>query len=507
MIDPQKIQESAQADFEKTWLESAAELPRNTTVQLKGRGRLHPVRQMMEKSRQILSGMGFTEMENKTILPEEDVYKQYGPEAPVILDRAFYLATLPRPDIGIGADKVDQIRGIIGEFNVDRMQELLREYKKGKIESDDFVDRLSAGLRIKPEQATAIISDVLPELKGLKPIASNMTLRSHATGTWYHTLAAMQDGAEFPVALFAVAPRYRNEQREDSGHLKVHHSASIVIMDPKMSLEAGREIAKEILQKYGFKETKFERKRATSKYYAPQQEEEVFVKHNGKWLEIADIGMYSPVSLANFNIRHPVFNAGFGIERLVMVLDNVDDIRKLVFPQFYGKVFTDQDIASSIRYANEPRTERGWSIAKAIEKTASRERASIAPCRFTAYEDDEIKVDLVETEAGKKLAGPAAFNLVCVRDGNIYSDITDSGVPTGKSYISGISAAVAHGIEQGRTPFTYKVKNVKALSDINLTVPKDIREFIEGNQKRMSIKGYTFVEVQVEAKQKRDGVK
>ena len=77
------------------------------------------------------------------------------------------------------------------------------------------------------------------------------------TATWYNTLAAIQDTEKHPIMLFSIGPRYRNEQKEDSGHLRVHHSASIVILDENMSLEAGREITKKIFRKLGFKDIKF----------------------------------------------------------------------------------------------------------------------------------------------------------------------------------------------------------------------------------------------------------
>ena len=101
MIDINKIKKSAEKDFEKTWVETAKLLPKNTKIEIKGKGKAHPVRNMMQKLRRVILYAGFDEIENKTILPDSDVYKQYGPEAPVILDRAFYLAKMPRPDIGL----------------------------------------------------------------------------------------------------------------------------------------------------------------------------------------------------------------------------------------------------------------------------------------------------------------------------------------------------------------------------------------------------------------------
>ena len=331
MFDVRTVRKQAKEDFEKLWIESVSMIPRNTKVELNGPGKGNAFRDMVEHCRQVLIRMGFIEMENKVVLPEEDVFKQYGPESPAILDRAFYLAKLPRPDIGLGDEKVQKIREIIGEFDVETLKGILRSYKKGEIEGDDFVEELVTQLGIQTEDATSIM-DVFPEFKDLSPEPTNLTLRSHMTGTWYHTLAAVQDKMSFPIALFSVGPRFRNEQKEDKGHLRVHNSASMVVMDPNMSLEAGKGIVERFLKEMGFSDVTYEVKKGTSKYYAKGMEEEVFAKWHGEWLELGDIGMYSVISCANFDIRYPVFNAGFGIERLAMVQHNSADIRELVFP-------------------------------------------------------------------------------------------------------------------------------------------------------------------------------
>ncbi|HHE41159.1 MAG TPA: O-phosphoserine--tRNA ligase, partial [Dehalococcoidia bacterium] len=288
-FDVQSIKRQAKDDFTSTWLSTAALVPSHTDVRIPKKGNPHPLRELIERSRQILLAKGFDEAENLTILPDSDVRKQYGPEALVILDRAFYLAELPRPEIGVSAQRAQQVERIAGKrIDVEALGNVLRAYKRGDIEADDLIEELMKRLNLQDTQATEIITKVFPELYTLKPVPTDRTLRSHMTATWFHTLAAMQDKATYPIGLFAVGPRYRNEQREDAHHLRVHHSASIVIMDPAMSLEAGRAITSDILKEYGFGETTFKTKEATSKYYAPGLEEEVFVEYHGSWVEVAD---------------------------------------------------------------------------------------------------------------------------------------------------------------------------------------------------------------------------
>jgi O-phosphoseryl-tRNA synthetase len=495
-FDTGQIKSGAKDNFTDAWIATAKLIPTGTEISLAKKGKPHLVRELIQKSRQILLNLGFDEVENLTLLPDSDVIKQYGPEARVILDRAFYLAELPKPDIGLSAKRIAEIRKIAEGMDVERLQIILRSYKKGEIEADNLIEELIARLGITDYQATELMDKAFPEIRDLQPVPSNKTLRSHMTATWFHTLAALQDKASFPVALFSVGPRYRNEQREDARHLRVHHSASIVIMDPEMSLDAGGTITKNIMQQYGFSDIKVELKTATSKYYAPGQEQEVFVKHKGTWLEIADIGMYSPVALANFEIRYPVFNAGFGIERLGMLIYEVDDVRKLAYPQFTVVEYSDEEIAKSISYVASPQAVRGQGIARAIEETARKNKDEIAPCEFLAWKDESVEVRILEKEAGKRLIGPAGFNEICVADGTIYSDVVPSGVHTGINYMRAIAMGAAAAIENSSDNLTYQVKGVRHLSDLNLEIPEAVRQHIEGQNKKIGVRGAVFVAIE-----------
>jgi len=495
-FDTGEIKSKAKSNFTDAWIATAKLIPTGTEISLARKGKPHLVRELIQKSRQILLNLGFDEVENLTMLPDSDVVKQYGPEARVILDRAFYLAELPRPDIGLSARRIAQLKKIAEEIDIEKLQTILRNYKKGEIEADNLIEELIAGLGITDYQATELLDKVFPEMKELQPVPSNKTLRSHMTATWFHTLAALEDKASFPVALFSVGPRYRNEQREDAQHLRFHHSASIVVMDPEMSLDAGRAITRDVMQQYGFSDIKFETKIATSKYYAPGQEQEVFVNYKGAWLEIADIGMYSPVALANFDIKYPVFNAGFGIERLGMLIYEIDDVRKLAYPQFSVTEYSDEEIAKSITCIASPETARGQKIARAIEETARRHKDEIAPCEFSAWKDKSIEVKVVEKEAGKRLIGPAGFNEICVANGSIYSDVVPSGIHAGINYMRAIAMGAAAAIESSNDNLTYQVKGIRHLSDLNLQIPEAVREHIEGQQKKIGVAGAVFVTIE-----------
>lgn len=505
IIDTQKIKKQAKQNFEKAWIETPILIPENTKIELrKQRGNEHPLRREIQNLRQLFLELGFDEAENLTILPDTDVYRQYGPEAPIILDRAFYLAKLPRPDIGISDKELSKIQNLIGDFNHQTLKDIFREYKKGEIEGDDLVEILVNKLKIRAEQATSVL-DIFPELRSLKPQPTNLTLRSHMTATWYHTLAAIQDTEKHPIMLFSVGPRYRNEQKEDFGHLRVHHSASIVILDQNVGIKAGREITKKIFKKLGFNDIKFVVKKATSKYYANQLEEEVFVKHNREWLEIADLGMYSVPSLANFGIKYPVFNIGLGIERLVMVLEGYSDIRELTYPQFYKQTsFSDKEIAKLMYYIEVPKTERGRQISKAIKETIYKNRNKKAPIKIVAWHGKinhkDVKVSIIENESGKKLIGPAAANKIFVKDSSVIGTDKSDGIKTKYDYITGIANKIAYEAETKQDNFSFEVKMIRSLSDANLAVPSRVLGYIRSNKKSIKTKGPVFIKINVEVR-------
>src|SRR4030043_949778 len=104
------IKAQARSNFTEAWAATAKLIPTNTEISLQRKGKPHLVRELIQKSREILLNLGFDEVENLTILPDSDVVKQYGPEARVILDRVFYLPDLPRPDIGLSAKRIAEIK-------------------------------------------------------------------------------------------------------------------------------------------------------------------------------------------------------------------------------------------------------------------------------------------------------------------------------------------------------------------------------------------------------------
>ena len=74
-------------------------------------------------------------MMNPLIVDDKEVHKQFGSEALAVLDRCFYLAGLPRPNVGISDESIVQVIGIlgnIGDNGIDKIRQIFHAYKKGR---------------------------------------------------------------------------------------------------------------------------------------------------------------------------------------------------------------------------------------------------------------------------------------------------------------------------------------------------------------------------------------
>jgi len=528
-LRPNEILERVRKEgFEKIWKESSSLIPKpsKSLNLLSGRrGAPHPIYELRQKLRARFLDLGFDEVFNQVIVEENEIYRQYGPEAPIILDRCYYLAALPRPDIGLSKAKCEKIESLgvkLTDSKISALKKVLREYKKGRIESDDLIESISDALNISDDLATRVTSQVFPEFSALKPEPSRLTLRSHMTSAWFLTLQALQHREELPLKLFSVDIRFRREQREDPTHLRVHHSASCVVMNDELDVEEGEKITRALLEPLGFQNFKFVKKKVTSKYYAPGMEYEGFVYNPSlkEWVEVVDYGIYSPIALARYGLEYPVLNVGLGVERLAMILYNESDVRRLVYPQFYTKlVLTDQEIARAIRFGIEPVTKEGKELREKIVSEALKHKDAVGPCEFIIYEGEilgrKVRVYIYENEEGATLLGAAAENHIFVYNGNIIGaplrgmddaplirEAREKGICTNIRYIDGIASFAAAKIEEALKmrlkTVNVRVRMVRRLSDINLELSEITRRFITNRKKRINVTGPLFLGVRAE---------
>jgi len=239
------------------------------------RVRKHILSDVLEKLRHTYVDLGFKEVYNPIFIEERDIYKQWGNEAPTILDRCFYLSTLPRPDIGINQEKLDTIKKWVDIEPKKKivLQKVFHNYKKGFFDSDKLVTKIAETLSINEDKALMVLS-AFPELKHKRPNVTNLTLRSHMTSGWFLTLKEFQDKESLPIKLFSVDLCFRREQALDATHLRSYHSASSVIMDRQVDQEQIKQIVGGLLKPFGITVVKYEKKKRSASYYEKNTETE-----------------------------------------------------------------------------------------------------------------------------------------------------------------------------------------------------------------------------------------
>jgi len=506
-----EIADAAKEDFEKAWQETKG-LVGTRGAKAGSKGASNPVYDIIQKLRESYIDMGFEETLNPIFIENTEVQKQFGPEAAAVLDRCYYLGGLPRPDIGLSDDKLEQLKNLGITTSKEDVQGVLRRYKTGEMGGDDLIYEFAKVFRVDDARAARAVDEVFPEFKELEPVSSLTTLRSHMTSGWFLTLQSLVGKRSLPLRLFSIDTCFRREQREDSSHLRAYHSASCVLMDKEAGVEDGKEVARALLSKFGFKDFKFKPDEKRSKYYAPDTQTEVYAyTEKTDWVEVATFGVYSPVALSRYGIEVPVMNIGLGVERLAMVLKGVADVRELAYPQFYGEFeLTDEQISGMIGFVEEPQTEEGAELAKKIAEVGLENAEAKGPVEIPVFEGEllgkTLEVTLVEVEE-QRLLGPAALNELYVLEGNIYGvskekaskEILGRGTQVGITYLDSISKLAARRIEMavkaGDSEVAIKAKMAKLPSDINIAIADPAMRFITGESKRIDVRGPVFTAV------------
>lgn len=537
-MDKKEIIRLAKKDFEKAWVETAATLKKPHHDDEYPRlyfktGKSHMLYDTIWELRQTYLQLGFDEVINLLFIEDDHIYKQFGPEAPAVLDRCFYLAGLPRPDIGLGLDKIEKIESLGVALNEDKIQNLkdvFRHYKKGDVSGDDLVQDLASALEVDDEISLRVLERVFPELRELKPLASHTTLRSHMTSGWFITLKSINQSRPLPLKLFSIDRCFRREQKEDASHLMTYHSASCIWMDDEVSLDVGMAVSENLLEHFGFEKFKFLPDEKKSKYYIPGTQTEVYGYHPKlkDWVEVATFGLYSPLALSKYGIDKEVMNLGVGAERIAMILNQEEDIRAMVYPQTYGKwSLSDREIAAMLKINEYPTTEEGKALMGNIITTCKEHGDAPSPCQFTIFKGEflgkDIQVKVIEPEEGTKLLGPAAWNQIYINQGNIVGippeerqntppevlekdlegmNNLEDAIPTNISYMEGVAAQAAHKIEEmvvsGEENLKFRTTIARYISDVNLTLNNIALNYITGENKVIDVRGPIFCTITCE---------
>lgn len=522
-FDTGEFKERKKLDFEGAWHDGPKVITPPSPEKIYPRysykrAAVHPIFDTIAKLRAAYLSMGFDEAMVPVFIDEQDVYRQFGPEALAVLDRVYYVGGLPRPNVGISREKLDEISKITGspidEKTEEKLMKCFHSYKKGKFDGDDLTHEMSVALNVDDGVVVHILDTVFPEFKELAPESSRTTLRSHMTSGWFLSLAEMWEKRPLPIRMFSVDRCFRREQEEDATHLRTYHSASCIVAGEDVTVDEGKAVAEALLSAFGFTEFKFQPDEKRSKYYMPETQTEVYGKHpvHG-WVEVATFGIYSPAALSEYGVGVPVMNLGMGVERLAMVLSGASDVRKLSYAQLYPPVYSDSQLSKAVGIREEPISIEGRRLVSAIMETAAPNADAESPCSFSAWQGELfgrlVEVFVEESEENSKLLGPAALNEVFVKDGAIlgvpdtekFAEVRSLGTSTGISYLYSVANLAAARIEEAARfgeGTTVTVKMSKHPSDVNLKIEEYGLRYVTDNKRKMDLRGPIFMTVRSE---------
>jgi O-phosphoseryl-tRNA synthetase len=546
VTEPKKLEPKEPADarvIDATYEEStpAPEPPKPKKVEkrderfnyLVGKGTQHPVHELIQNLRSILLNSGFNELENSFFVADTDIKKQHNVNPNLVFDKVYYLAESQKPNVAIEQVQIDKLKEMIPSINIDKLKDILNDYKDDKLENYQIFQRLTKELSISAEEITKLL-ELIPGLNETNPKLTNITLRSTMASSWFTTLAAIVDKEHLPIKVYSTGIWFKRGPKLNELKLSSHYGASSIIMDEKISVTNGKIIAEEILHRLGFKDLELKKTSRSQNFNVTTDELKFFV--NG--IDIATCGMFDQDVLAQYSINIPTLYINFGLEHMVMVQKGFDDIRELMYPQFYKAwKLNDGQIAEALQFIQKPKTELGKRIADELVKVCEKNGNTASPCEFVVWEgplngtDDALKdvtntptpdesnnkkrlrVKVVKHEKDARLCGPAFLNEILVKDGDIY------GVPandenqefseaehTNIRYLDAFSKLVGSTIEdnvevEAKPNAADKQKKIsigiiKDMEDINLQLDGGAYRYLSTNNKKIEVRGPMFINIE-----------
>lgn len=249
-------------------------------------GKRHVLAAYIEKIRRIFLSMGFTEIDGEFVASAfwnfDALFQPQDHPARDQLD-TFYLekpAVLPLPD----------------ESTVRRVAEA----------HEDGAGTGSTGWRYRwdPKEADRAV------------------LRSHTTPI---TLRWLMDHPDPPQKAFIIGPVFRPDAISWKS-LPQFHQIEGVVMEEGANLAQLIGVIEAFYRRLGFTSAKF--RPGYFPYTEPSMEPEVRLP-DGRWMELGGSGVFRPEVTQPLGLRAPVLAWGLGLERLIMAIEGISDIRQL----------------------------------------------------------------------------------------------------------------------------------------------------------------------------------
>jgi len=155
--------------------------------------------------------------------------------------------------------------------------------------------------------------------------AKKLVLRTHTTAVSARYLADKCAGKEKkPAKYFCVGKVYRNEAT-DYKHLAEFHQVEGIVVWDKATFRDLLGCLREFYSKMGFRKIRF--RPSYFPYTEPSLEVEVFFEDRQQWMELGGAGILRPEVSIPLCGRYPVLAWGLSLERPLMLLKGINDIR------------------------------------------------------------------------------------------------------------------------------------------------------------------------------------
>ena len=156
--------------------------------------------------------------------------------------------------------------------------------------------------------------------------SKRIVLRTHTTCISAQTLAKLKK-EELPAKFFAIGRNFRNETVDWSHGFEFNQAEGIVI-DPNANLRNLIGYLKEFAKKMGFEKIRIQP--AYFPYTEPSLEGAVWNEERQTWVEVIAAGIFRPeVTEPLFGKAIPVLAWGPGFDRLMMMANNIKDLRNV----------------------------------------------------------------------------------------------------------------------------------------------------------------------------------
>ncbi len=151
----------------------------------------------------------------------------------------------------------------------------------------------------------------------------SFVLRTHTSPVQIRSMLKLDP----PISIASAGKVFRKD--DDSTHLPMFHQVEAICVDENINFSNLKYLIFEICSILFGKDVEIRFRPSYFPFTEPSAEVDI-KSENGKWLEILGCGIVNPIVLDNCNINSSKFSGlalGMGVERIAMLLNNVNDIR------------------------------------------------------------------------------------------------------------------------------------------------------------------------------------